>query len=190
MVVPPTALNLLRTELRIRRQSIAIKHINTSLRSNIILDALLAKVQSVALYRPIGGEPDPLPLLDHFIGITALPTLSDDNLLMTFRRWTLNDPLVTSSWGGKQPCGKAEAVIPNIILVPLLGYDAAFNRIGQGGGHYDRYLAAHPQAARIGVAWEAQRVDSIDANPWDVPMDAILTEAGFHVKDLTRCQHP
>ena len=188
MVVPPTALNLLRTELRKRRQAIAIEWKDISIQSNSILDALFAKTQSVALYRPMGGEPDPLALLDHFAGVTSLPTLSDDNPLMTFRRWTPNDPLVMSPWGGEQPCDNADAVVPNIILVPMLGFDAAFNRIGQGGGHYDRYLAAHPQAARIGVAWEAQRVDSIDPQPWDVPMDAILTEAGFYVKDLTRCQ--
>ena len=159
-----------------------------SIQSNSILDALFAKTQSVALYRPMGGEPDPLPLLESFAGITSLPSLSSNNPLMTFRRWTLKDPLGTSPWGGKQPCDNADAVVPDIILVPMLGFDAAFNRIGQGGGNYDRYLAAHPRAARIGVAWEAQRVDSIDPHPWDVPMDAILTEAGFHVKDLTRCQ--
>ena len=188
MVVPPTTLNLLRRELRKQRQVFAKEHKNITLRSNIILEEQFASAKFIALYRPMDGEPDPLPLLQNFSGVAALPALSDNSPLMIFRRWTLKDPLVTSAWGGKQPYENADPVVPDIILVPTLGFDSAFNRIGQGGGHYDRYLAAHPHALRIGVAWEAQRVDSIDPQPWDVPMDAILTEAGFHVKDLTRCQ--
>ena len=109
---------------------------------------------------------------------------------MIFRRWVLGDVLVATAWGGQQPIEAAASVIPKLILVPMLGFDAAFNRIGQGGGHYDRYLAAHPAACRIGIAWEAQRVDRIDPQPWDVPMDAVLTETGFYMKDLTRCQRP
>jgi 5-formyltetrahydrofolate cyclo-ligase len=188
MVVPPTALDLLRKKLRKIRQTVAIERRNFTLQSNFILDDLLAVAQSVAYYRPMGGEPDPLPLLNKFAGVTALPALSTADPVMTFRRWSHRDPLVVSSWGGQQPADTATAIIPDLIFVPVLGFDDACNRIGQGGGHYDRYLAAHPHAARIGIAWEVQCVDRITAQPWDVPMDAILTETEFHVKDLTRCQ--
>jgi 5-formyltetrahydrofolate cyclo-ligase len=188
MVVPPTALDLLRKELRQRRQAIAIERKTASFGMSVILNHLLATAQSVGVYCPIGGEPDPLPLLDNFAGAAALPALFANDPLMMFRCWTHSDRLVTASWGGQQPADTAAAINPDLIFVPVLGFDDAYNRIGQGGGHYDRYLAAHPQAARIGIAWEAQRVESIDAQPWDVPMDAILTEAAFHVKDLSRCQ--
>jgi 5-formyltetrahydrofolate cyclo-ligase len=190
MVVPPTALGLLRKSLRKTRQAVYIKQQNPPLRSNIILKNLLAETMSVALYRAMGGEPDPLPLLKNFTGMVALPTLAADDPLMKFRHWSIDDSLVTSPWGGQQPVETAALIIPDLIFVPMLGFDAAFNRIGQGGGHYDRYLAAHPAACRIGIAWEAQRVDSIKPQPWDIPMDAIHTEAGFYVKDLTRCQRP
>ncbi len=190
MVVPPTALNSFRRELRKRRQVIAIECKDASLHASSTLGRLLTNTKSVALYRPMNGEPDPLPLLNNFAAATALPALFVNNPLITFRLWSRGDPLVTSPWGGQQPCQEATAIIPDLIFVPMLGFDAAFNRIGQGGGHYDRYLAAHPRACRIGIAWEAQRVDNTEPRPWDVQMDAILTETGFHVKDLTRCQRP
>jgi 5-formyltetrahydrofolate cyclo-ligase len=148
---------------------------------------LIQSASAIGLYLPMGGEPDPRPLVADFTGVTSLPALSD-SALMTFRRWSPGDPLLPSSWGGQQPPDTVDGVVPDLIIVPLLGFDEALNRIGQGGGHYDRYLAAHPRACRIGIAWSGQRVDQIATQPWDIPMDAILTETDFHVKDLTRCQ--
>jgi 5-formyltetrahydrofolate cyclo-ligase len=187
MVVPPTALNLLRGELRKRRQAIAKQNNTSKVAVNPQLHDLILGAQVIGIYLPMGGEPDPLPLVSGFMGVTSLPALSDGPI-MTFRRWSPGDPLMISSWGGQQPPETADTVLPDLIIVPLLGFDAALNRLGQGGGHYDRYLAANPHAARIGLAWEGQRMDSIIAQPWDVPMDAIVTETNFHVKDLTRCQ--
>ena len=189
MVVPPTALNDLRIELRKRRQIIAKQNRNILFTIAPQLLDLIQRAQAIGIYLPMGGEPDPLPLVDKFPGVTSLPALAEKSK-MTFRRLSPGDPLMTSSWGGQQPPETADTVIPDLIIVPLLGFDAAFNRIGQGGGHYDRYLAAHPRAIRIGLAWAGQRVDSIVAQPWDISMDAILTETGFHVKDLIRCQRP
>jgi 5-formyltetrahydrofolate cyclo-ligase len=190
MVVPPTALNLLRTELRQRRQVVAKQYEDYAFRAPTALTDVLRAARCVGFYRPVGGEPDPLPLLDGYPGVTSLPFLPVDSTTMTFRSWIPGEPLMTSAWGVRQPTDAAPVVKPDVILVPLLGFDAAFSRIGQGGGHYDRYLAAHPHACRIGIAWEGQRVDSIDAQPWDVPLDAVLTDTDFHVKDLTRCQRP
>jgi 5-formyltetrahydrofolate cyclo-ligase len=187
MVVPPTTLNILRAQLRKRRRCIDN---STTLLANQALSQLITSVSFIGAYVPIGGEPDPFPLMHDFLGNIGLPALERGNLLMTFQRWSVGDSLVATSWGGQQPSGNSATLIPNLIFVPMLGFDAALNRIGQGGGHYDRYLAAHPQALRIGLAWDVQRVDSIEARPWDIPMDAILTEAAFHVKDLTRCQRP
>ena len=189
MVVPPTALDLLRGDLRNRRQAVAKSHKTPLFSMNPRLRDLVESAKTIGIYLPMGGEPDPLPLVAGYVGVTSLPAFSDD-LPMTFRRWSPGDPLERSSWGGQQPRQTAESVLPSVIIVPLLGFDAAFNRSGQGGGHYDRYLEAHPAACRVGLAWEAQRVDSIEPQPWDVPLDAILTETEFYVKDLTRCQRP
>jgi 5-formyltetrahydrofolate cyclo-ligase len=188
MVVPPTALNQLRRKLREKRQDIANNRKPVALQSSAALNNIVIRASCVGLYLPVGGEPDPFPLLGGYTGMTCLPYLSSKSATMIFRYWAVSDPLMTSVWNGQQPSVAASVVEPDVILVPLLGFDAAFNRIGQGGGHYDRYLAAHPSACRIGVAWEAQRVDRIDAQPWDVPLDAIVTEADFYTKDLNRCQ--
>jgi 5-formyltetrahydrofolate cyclo-ligase len=150
---------------------------------------VIHSASAIGLYAPFGGEPDPLFMIADFSGVIALPTLADGPM-MTFRRWSPGDPLVSSTWGGVQPSETAAAVSPDVIVVPLLAFDADLNRIGQGGGHYDRYLAANPRACRIGLAWEGQRVDTIDPQPWDIALDAILTETKFYKKDLTRCQHP
>ena len=187
MVVPPTALNTLRKEMRQRRLDIAAKQKSMPFRVHATLTDLLRNANIIGLYVPMGGEPDPFALLDGYSGSTALPAVATSTL-MTFRNWRQGQPLTATSWGGQQPPDTAALVEPDVILVPLLGFDAAFNRIGQGGGYYDRYLAANPSACRIGVAWEGQRLAHIDPRAWDVPMDAIITETDFHVKDLTRCQ--
>ncbi len=189
MVVPPTALNLLRAALRTRRKHFASGQKNGPLAAAPILDAVLAGAQIVGIYHAIGGEPDPIALIGNLRGQMALPFLTTHDTLMTFRQWEPGDPLVKSHWGGQQPVESAPQVKPDLIFVPLLGFDLALNRIGQGGGHYDRYLAANPSACRIGIAWECQRIAEIESQPWDVPLDAILTETAFHIKDLTRCHH-
>jgi 5-formyltetrahydrofolate cyclo-ligase len=189
MVVPPTALDLLRKELRKKRQTIAKQCKYDSFATPDALEDLLRRATVIGLYLPMGGEPDPRPLATGHTAKTALPALSKDSS-MVFQRWCPGDPLMRSSWSGQQPPHSAPIVIPDLIIVPLLGFDRSLNRIGQGGGHYDRYLAANPAACRIGFAWEGQRTEKIDAQPWDVPLDAILTETSFYVKDLSRCQRP
>lgn len=63
-----------------------------------------------------------------------------------------------------------------VFLVPGLAFDPAGTRLGRGGGHYDRALADHPAALRIGLACEAQIQSSLPRDPWDQPMDAVVTE--------------
>jgi 5-formyltetrahydrofolate cyclo-ligase len=74
------------------------------------------------------------------------------------------------------------AVTPDIALVPLLAVDRRGTRLGQGGGHYDRTLAAlratRPVLA-VGVAWDMQIVDHLPADPWDAPLDALATPSGW-----------
>ncbi len=184
-----TARTALRRELRKRRLNLERDGFFL-LTPDPDLGAVFARATIVALYLPVAGEPDPLPVLAATEVALALPALASKHALMKFHRWSPGDPLEQSVWGGTQPLANAPTVEPDVILVPLLGFDDAFNRIGQGGGHYDRYLAAHPTARRIGIAWEGQRVPRIAAELWDIPLDAILTEAAFHVKDLNRCPNP
>lgn len=66
------------------------------------------------------------------------------------------------------------------VIVPMLGFDAVLNRVGYGGGYYDRFLAAQPSAKKIGVCYEAGRIEQIPAEPHDIPLDMIVTEQKIH----------
>ena len=70
---------------------------------------------------------------------------------------------------------KAEVLVPEILFVPLVGFTPTLARLGQGGGHYDRWLAEHPPLLAIGLAWDAQACDALPTEPHDVPLDAVVT---------------
>ena len=67
----------------------------------------------------------------------------------------------------------------DVALVPCVAFDAEGYRIGHGGGFYDRFLAAYPAVEAVGLAFECQRVPSCLPQPWDVPLDVLVTEAGL-----------
>ncbi|MFW2829349.1 5-formyltetrahydrofolate cyclo-ligase [Sphingomonas sp. ID0503] len=134
----------------------------------------------VALYLAGGAEVDVggavEPLLERGIDV-ALPHVIGRDDLMRFLLWRPGEPLFEGTMGLIQPNPNAREVSPAVILTPLLGFDRALNRIGQGAGHYDRAFAAHPAARRIGVAWSVQEVDALPLDPWDVPLHAVVTES-------------
>lgn len=114
------------------------------------------------------------------------PTIHDfQNGQMHFIRWTGNSRLQTNKYNipevlPNHPALRARAL--DLILVPLVGFDCAGNRLGMGGGFYDRYLASYrPQIKpfALGVAFDIQREPQIKVEPWDYPLDAILTETGI-----------
>lgn len=108
----------------------------------------------------------------------ALPWFADRSAPMQFRRWLvppLDDELVADPWGVRQPDASAETVTPDVVFVPLVGFTADGARLGQGGGHYDRWLAGHPDAVAIGLAWDAQLVESLPREPHDHRLRAVVT---------------
>ena len=140
---------------------------------------LAAKAKCVGGYVAVRTEANVTSLLDHLstLGSTiALPYLSDRGADLEFRLHTKDNPLVRAPFGFQQPVSFAPAGLPDVILTPLVGFDRAMNRIGQGAGHYDRFFARQPGALRIGVAWSVQEVVSIHVDPWDMPLDAVITE--------------
>ena len=140
--------------------------------------ALLCPDVVVATYAPIGNEADPAPLAAAARAAgcrIALPLVVDRATPLRFLSWD-GEPLAPGPFGIMNPQADAEEVAPSIVLTPLLAFDAALNRLGQGAGHYDRAFAALPLALRIGVAWSAQAIPALPADPWDVPLHAIATE--------------
>jgi 5-formyltetrahydrofolate cyclo-ligase len=142
----------------------------------------LASARIVAGYVSDGEEVDPLPLLFRALDqgcIVALPRITDRASPMVFHHWFPGDDLIPGPLGLLQPRADAEIIEPDLILAPLVGYDAACNRLGQGAGFYDRAFAARPHARRIGLAWSVQGVDRLPLDDWDVPLHGIATERGW-----------
>jgi 5-formyltetrahydrofolate cyclo-ligase len=139
----------------------------------------LSKNICVAGYIAIGSEVDPAPLLALAAekgGTLALPFLADRAAPMEFRQWTIGAALENAAFGFAQPSADASATSPDVIFVPLVGFDRAMHRLGQGAGHYDRAFPAFPRAVRIGLAWSVQEVNALPVDAWDVTLDFILTE--------------
>lgn len=106
----------------------------------------------------------------------ALPFFAARDGGMAFAAWKPGDAIVPGPWRVGQPADCQSLVAPDVLLCPLLGFDRAGGRIGQGGGHYDRYCAVSPDTLRIGIGWSVQEVDAIPLERHDLTLDAILTE--------------
>lgn len=108
----------------------------------------------------------------------ALPHFAARHAGMVFRGWAGpygEDELERGPFGMFQPVGDSPATVPDVLIVPLVGFTADGHRLGQGGGHYDRWLAEHPGRITIGLAWDCQLVDSLPTESHDRPLDAIVT---------------
>lgn len=106
----------------------------------------------------------------------ALPRVLDRLGSMDFLGWSAEEKLFPGPFGTSHPDPQGGPVDPDVIFAPLLGFDRAMNRLGQGGGYYDRAFARHPQALRVGLAWSVQEHDRLPADPWDLPLDMVMTE--------------
>ncbi len=108
----------------------------------------------------------------------ALPWFTDRTAPMLFREW--RDPhadsdLEVGPWGTLQPAADAPELVPDVAFVPLLGFTSDGHRIGQGGGHYDRWLAANPQVPALGLGWDCQMLDKLPLEPHDHALLAVIT---------------
>lgn len=139
----------------------------------------LADAQVVALYMGLDDEAPaqrlaaPLQALGKTL---ALPRVIDRLGSMDFLTWRPEDQLFPGLFGTSHPQAAGDPVVPDVIIAPLIGFDRAMNRLGQGGGYYDRIFARYPDALRIGLAWSVQEHDALPADPWDLPLHLILTE--------------
>lgn len=145
------------------------------------LSDLLADYAVVGAYAASGDEPDIMPMFASVAGAgaLALPHHAGRIAEMDFRHWRPAEALVKGPWGTRQPADDAPLATPDLIFCPLVGFDRQGGRIGQGGGHYDRYFAAHPEALRIGIGWSVQEIDRAPRESTDIALDAILTEQEF-----------
>ena len=146
------------------------------------LDALLAPRQGalVGCYWPFRGEYDPRWLLRQWHGRgmrLALPVAAERAKPLLFRSWRPGDRLTPGLWDIPVPA-EGDPVSPDVLLVPVVGFDRHLYRLGYGGGYFDRTLAAlETKPLAVGVGFEQARIPTIFPQLHDVPMDVIVTEA-------------
>ncbi len=109
--------------------------------------------------------------------LLALPYFADRDAHMEFARW--ENPWLQQDeagpFGARQPDAAADRVVPDAIFVPLLGFTSDGDRLGQGGGHYDRWLATHVGTPAFGLAWDVQLLSVLPVEPHDRKLDAVIT---------------
>lgn len=131
----------------------------------------------LAGYWPIRGEADPRPAMRHHLGTICLPVVVQAAHPLIFRAY--DGRLEPGRFGTSHPPQDCAEVVPQVLIVPLAGFDRAGNRLGYGGGFYDRTLAALRRAGpvtAIGFAYAVQEIRAIPVEPTDQPMDVIVTD--------------
>lgn len=136
-------------------------------------------------YMPMRHEIDPLPAMAAHQGAVGVPVIMAPDTPLRFREWGPGAAMVPGTFGALVPAEGAW-VEPEVLIVPLLAFDAVGHRLGYGGGFYDRTLAAlrarHPVLA-VGFAFAAQEVDLVPKDGFDERLDAVVTEQG--VREFT-----
>ena len=141
-----------------------------------------APARMIGFYWPFKGEYDPRALVQtlHAGGVAlALPVVVAKAQPLVFRPWWPGAPMASGVWNIPVPAG-GEPVVPDTLLVPLVGFDAEGYRLGYGGGFYDRTIAAMPARPRaIGIGFACGRLATIHPRPYDIPMDCIVTDEDY-----------
>lgn len=142
----------------------------------------------IAFYWPIRGEIAVFSAMRSAIAqgaAAALPFIPAPDVALQFRRWAPGTRVVRGIWNIPTPASDAR-VVPTALVVPVVGFDGAGHRLGNGGGFYDRTFAELPPSTlRIGIGFECLRLPTIHPQPHDVPMHTVVTEAP---PDLVACR--
>ena len=137
----------------------------------------------IAGYWPLGDEIDCRPTLaglKHAGADVALPVVAGQGQVLIFRAWAPGDALESGPFGTAHPSGRAAVVAPDILLLPLIAFDATGQRLGYGAGYYDRTVAALRKergVTVIGVAYDEQEVAAVPVDGHDQSMDAVMTDS-------------
>ena len=146
----------------------------------MILKKKKSTEKSVGGYYPYNHEVNVISILGKLEKLNykiCLPKINK-NSQMDFFCWSLKDPLKINRYGIPEPISN-KRIYPNILLVPLVAFDKNFNRVGYGGGFYDRYirkLKKKKNIITIGLAYSFQKVKEIPINKYDAKLDYVVTE--------------
>jgi 5-formyltetrahydrofolate cyclo-ligase len=139
-----------------------------------------SNLKNIGGYYPSNYEIDDLDILNFLEKKNfkvSLPIIEKKNQ-MNFYSWSRNDPLKINKFGIPEPVS-SKIFYPDILLVPLVAYDSSLNRLGYGGGYYDRYIEKIEKikkVIKIGLAFSFQKISSIPINQYDKKLDFIVNE--------------
>lgn len=174
----------LRRDAMARRRTVArvIPHAGIVLRDNFLAAISLPQEAVVSGFWPMGDEIDVRPLL-HALAArghrVALPCVEGRGKPLIFRVWAPGDALVPGTLGTSAPSDDKPELIPDVVIAPLLAFDTRGYRLGYGAGYYDLTLAhlrVGGSVLAVGVGYDAQEMEALPTDPWDQPLDWIVTE--------------
>ena len=156
------------------------------------LEAAIGTVSGliVSAYSPFRGEPILRNLLKSVLareGRTALPVVVAPGQPLLFRLWSPGDPTERGVWNIPVPSSRAQVVVPDVVIAPVVGFDPACFRLGYGGGFFDRTLASFARRPRVfGIGYSQAALRTIHPLAHDIAMDAIVTERGVVTRPARR----
>ena len=176
---------MIKSKIRSKILTLRKKNVNKNFRINprklfFLLKKNKYNLKNIGGYYPFNFEIDDLKILELFEKKNfkiSLPIIKKNNQ-MDFFKWSNNDPLKINKYGVPEPL-VSEIIYPDILLVPLVGYDNYLNRLGYGGGFYDRYIKKIKKIKKIikiGLAFSYQKLKNIPINQYDEKLDFIVTE--------------
>ena len=139
--------------------------------------------KNIAIYWPIGSEIDSKPTIAALIDFGAIISLaSTENDDIKYRMWSPETKICINKLGIS--INTEEVKNPDIIICPLIGFDKNLNRLGRGGGYYDKSLYKYKNIIKIGLGYSIQEIKMVPIEEHDIYMDAIITEKAIFDKKI------
>ncbi len=181
---PPRDKPSLRKQLQAERQAMVDRAVRSDQLAHVLRVFLVTRKEScIGAYWPIKGEFDALPALYRWTEGEAfrsigLPVMNRQTRHLSFHVWYPGCPMEEDAYGIPKPKDTAQFE-PEMLLVPCVGFGPGGVRLGYGGGFYDRTLASlQPRPYTVGVGYAHGYIPWLEAEPHDIPLDAMLTEDG------------
>lgn len=155
-----------------------------AVRDHFLAARLHTGARVISGYRPIRAELDPTPLMRALHGAghrLCVPVIEGQGVALRFREWHPDAPMREGAFGAEVPA-EGDWLDPDLLVAPLVAFDAEGRRLGYGGGFYDRTLAglrARRRTLAIGLAYAAQEAEAVPDEATDQRLDAVVTERGF-----------
>ncbi|MEH6836263.1 MAG: 5-formyltetrahydrofolate cyclo-ligase [Falsihalocynthiibacter arcticus] len=161
------------------RRKLAFDAVNSTPATRLTEVLAPYRKKTLAAYVPMRTEISPLAAMEAHSGQVCVPVIQSAGTALKFALWTADMAMVEGAFGARIP-QNITYVTPDVLIVPLVAFDDAGNRLGYGGGFYDRTLQdlrRSRHVVAIGLAFEAQRADELPLEATDQPLDFIVTEA-------------